>query len=156
MDRKKSLIILLALAILAGSIFLLARSRNIDSGKNVTDRDIKPKPVLVDEGKEVPEKSLIQALGETKKTEEKVTANALGVVETIAEKTLTVKQIMGTVVISIDDLTKIEITDSSNQITLGKLADLKVGDSVKIIYDKTTKNAITVSVAKGQVEEKKN
>jgi hypothetical protein len=159
MDRKKSLVILLAFVILIGSIFLLVGSRsnkNTNSSKNVTGQDIKPQPAPAGEGKEAPEKSLIQVFEETKKTEEKVMDNALGVIETIAEKTLTVKQILGTAVVNIDDSTKIEITDSKNQTILGKLADLKVGDSVKIIYDKTTKNAITVSVARGQVEEKKN
>ncbi|MEI6587319.1 MAG: hypothetical protein WCO05_00020 [Candidatus Moraniibacteriota bacterium] len=85
----------------------------------------------------------------------KTTSDAMGSIEAVDGKTLTIKQVLGSVTINIDSASQITVIDDKNQSAPGKLADLLVGDSVKATYDKATKNSVAIFVTKKQAVAKK-
>ena len=123
MDRKNILVLLLALVVLVGGIFFVIRRAN---NRNM------PTPTPSLSGKET----------HNAKTAVDVTGN----IEVIGEKTVTVKNANEVTVANINGATPVMISDGKNPAVAGQMADLKLGDAVKMTYDKTTKNVMVVLV----------
>ncbi|MCX6761402.1 MAG: hypothetical protein NTY33_00940 [Candidatus Moranbacteria bacterium] len=138
MDRKKILVLLLALVVLVGGIFFVTRSI---SNKNQAVTAPIANPVAT-------KKEPANLFGQGTVDATKTTLDASGNVETILEKTLTIKNPNGSTVVNINGATPVMITDGKNSSVAGQMADLKVGDAVKVTYDTATKNTTLISVTK--------
>lgn len=134
MDRKKILVLLLALVVLVGGIFFIARSIS-NKNQAVTA------PVAT-------KKEPANLFGKETANTAKTTLDVVGNVAIISEKTLTIKNSTQSTVVNINGATPVMITDEKNQTSASQMADLKVGDAVKVTYDQTTKNAMLISVTK--------
>lgn len=135
MDRKKILILILALTVLVGGIFFIARSIN---NKNQVGKP--------NQNKSVAKKEPANIFEQDANGKKEVSAtDVVGSVSVIAEKTLTVKTQKDAVVVNINGATPVVITSGDKTIT-GQMADLKVGDAVKVTYDETSKNVALISV----------
>ena len=77
-----------------------------------------------------------------------ISGEIVGNVEMIDEKSLTVKDDKKTITINVNSTNSVMIANSGekNQVVVGKLADLKKGDMVKVIYDESTKNALKIAI----------
>ncbi len=133
MERKKIAIIAFALLVLFGGIFFVARS--IKEKQSGTAQA----PIG---GEKQPANLFGQNAGESKESVAIIT----GSVEIIAEKTLTVKNPQESMVVNINGATPVMLMVGSASPVVGQLADLKKGDSVKMSYDRTTKNVMLISV----------
>jgi hypothetical protein len=141
MDRKKILILIFAIVVLVGGIFIIAKSIQ---NKNVANNPVGQSTIVKN-----------NMFGQdTTDASKKATTDATGTVEVIAEKTLTIKS-QESIVVNINGATPVLITVGTGQPTAGQMADLKKGDSVKVTYDKTTKNVLMISVTGAQTVEKK-
>ena len=140
MDRKKMLILIFALVVLVGGIFVIVRSINNRNQNNSSNQTLNAKSNMFGQ--------------DSSAAKENTMTDVAGTVEVIAEKTLTIKG-QELSVVNINGSTPVMITAGASQPVAGQMADLKVGDSVKVSYDKITKNAIIISVAKTPVVEKK-
>lgn len=144
MDGKKiiGLVFILGALVLTGVLVFKSLSLGKKTAPVSSQTDLK------DGGKIDPnDNELVKALKGVKE-EEQNTANAIGKIETVDEKTLTIKQVLGNVVINFDAAASVVTINGQNQESPGKSTDLKVGDSVVIVYDRTTKNAIKISVTR--------
>ena len=140
MNTKKIAIIALALVALIGGVFIIARSiSNKDSlsGSSQNPMATKKEPVNL----------FGQGSASNDKTKE--TAEIVGTLAVIGEKTITVKNVdTDAAIININGATPVMISNNENKVTSGQMADLKVGDSVTVTFDKATKNAMLISVTK--------
>jgi hypothetical protein len=139
MDRKKILILALALIALFGGIFLVARK--ISNKEGIAKFGTNPVQTVTE--KKGPA-NLFNATGEKQKT----TSDATGIVDVITEKTLTIKINQTPLVVSINGATPVMIAVGKNVPVAGQMADLKKGDSVKITYDQATKAARLILIVR--------
>jgi hypothetical protein len=138
MDRKKILILILALIVLVGGIFLIASQVN---------KKEKVNPALPTVTKT---QSEIEARREellSHKVAEKIDGNVavfVGNIEAINQNIFTIK--------NVHDLIKVNVISNSTAVMdAGKnsqIANLKVGDNVDLTYDKTTKNVMIITIMK--------
>jgi hypothetical protein len=99
MDRKKILIILLGFIVAVGAIFLVARRM---SSKESMTQNISA-PVIAVKKEKAPEgDSLAQVFAGADQAQVKTTSDAMGSIEAVDGKTLTIKQVLGSVTINID------------------------------------------------------
>jgi len=142
MDRKKVLILALALIVLFGGIFLVTRTiSNKDKVAKSTTNSTQNSVVA----KKEPANLFGQAETNAQK---KATLDAIGTVEVIAEKTLTVKADKASVVVNINGATPVMLAVGKNAPVAGQMADLKKGDSVKVTYDQATKAARLILITR--------
>lgn len=94
------------------------------------------------------EKSKQNLVEKQKNRENLVEKEVTGNIESIQEKTLTVKNPQETVVVNINGATPVMLFVNTDKKAVGQMADLKLGDPVKVLYDETTKNAMKISVTK--------
>jgi uncharacterized protein YneF (UPF0154 family) len=142
MNTKKTIILVFALIVLFGGIFIIAKS--------IRDKSVANKPV---DQKTIVKNNMFGQ--EATKVNENARVDISGSVEVIAEKTLTIKTPQESTLVNINGATPVIITLGADQPTAGQMADLKKGDLVKVTYDKTTKNVLMISVARAQTVEKK-
>ncbi|MEI6588196.1 MAG: hypothetical protein WCO05_04595 [Candidatus Moraniibacteriota bacterium] len=142
MNTKKTIILIFALVVLFGGIFIIAKS--------IRDKSVAKNPV--DQNTIVKNNMFGQ---EATKVNENARVDVSGSVEVIAEKTLTIKTPKESTVVNINGSTPVIITTSTDQPTAGQMADLKKGDLVNVTYDKTTKNVLMIFVTRAQAVEKK-
>ncbi|MFZ2189087.1 MAG: hypothetical protein WAV73_06015 [Candidatus Moraniibacteriota bacterium] len=142
MNTKKTLILVFALVVLFGGIFIIAKS--------IRDKNVVNNPV--DQNAIVKSNMFGQ---DAAKDNKNARVDVSGSVEAIAEKTLTIKTPQELTVVNINGTTPVIITLGADQPIAGQMADLKKGDSVKVTYDKTTKNASMISITRAQAVEKK-
>ena len=143
MLKKQIVIIAFALITLVGGIYIVAR--NI-SNKSQEETKINSSASSIYSKKDSP-KSFIQEVKEEKADS---TVDASGSIEMIEEKTLTIKQLRGSLVVNINGATPVMLIAGRSQPVPAQVADLKKGELVKITYDKTTKNAIQISIIRPQ------
>lgn len=129
MDRKKILILILALVVLVGGIFFIASQVNKKQEVN---------PVAT----RTPSELETKKQGLSKGGDENVIVFTGNVVE-IAEKLLTVKSISESIAVNITGATPVMDAGKVSQ-----MADLKVGDNINVTYDKTTKNATLIYIVR--------
>jgi hypothetical protein len=134
MDRKKILLLILVLVVLVGGIFLISSSIK-DKKQGVTA----PNPVVAT--KEEPVNMFRQGSGEDNG---KNMIDISGTVDVIGEKDLTVKTQNEAILVNISGVTPVMVTGADNKAVVGQIADLKVGDVIKVTYDKVTRNAVMV------------
>jgi uncharacterized protein YneF (UPF0154 family) len=141
MERKKMLILIFAIVVLVGGIFIIVKSIQ---DKNAVNTPVSQNTIVKNN----------MFAQDTTDANKKATTDVTGIVEVIAEKTLTIKG-QESIVVNIDGATPVLITAGAGQPIAGQMADLKKGDSVKVTYDKTTKNALIISVTRAQAVENK-
>jgi hypothetical protein len=147
MDRKKVFVLSLALLVLFGGVLLIARS--------IGKKDVAGIPVSDNKNPVTTKKESANLFG--KGTEEETAKNitdAVGIVEAIGEKTITVKNAENSSVVGITGATPVVITSNNAKTISGQMADLKVGDAVKVVYDKTTKNVTMITITRAIAPEK--
>jgi hypothetical protein len=142
MDRKKILILALALIVLFGGIFLVART--ISNKEGVAKSSTNPTQKSVTE-----KKGPVNLFGQNETgAQQKTTSDATGTVDVIAEKTLTIKTNQEPLVVSINGATPVMLAVGKNAPVAGQMADLKKGDSVKVTYDQATKAARLILITR--------
>jgi hypothetical protein len=137
MDRKKILILILALILLVGSIFFaVLRMGDRNQEKNIGQNPAAKKKSADD----MLSKRLEQG-------ENKNVIDVKGNIESVLEKTLKVKDISGAItIINISADTPVEIVGINKKTTPAQLSDLRIRDLVKVTYDKMTINATLIQV----------
>jgi len=133
MDRKKILILTLVLVVFAGGAFLISRNTS-----NKKQGGTAFNPVTV---KKEPVNMFGQGSGEDRG---KNITDVAGAIEVIEEKTLTIKTSKEAVVVNINGVTPVMVMRTNNKAVVGQMADLKIGDAVKVTYDKITRNAVMI------------
>ena len=139
MDRKKVLILALALIALFGGIFLVARK--ISNKNKVAKSTTNPAQNSVAE-----KKGPVNLFGQNKTGAQQ--SDATGTVDVIAEKTLTIKTNQAPLVVNINGATPVMIVVGKNSPAAGQMADLKKGDSVRVTYDQATKAARLILITR--------
>jgi hypothetical protein len=133
MDRKKILLLILALVVLVGGIFLISSSINNKKQEVATT-----KPVAT---KKEPANMFRQESGEDSG---KNMIDVSGTIDVIGERNLTIKTQNEAVVVNISGVTPVMVIGADNKAVVGQLADLKIGDVVKVTYDNVTRNVVMV------------
>lgn len=138
---KQMFILVLALTVLFGGIFFIARSISNKEQLAVPEQMI---PVIE---KEVPEeipKELIDKANEVVD---------FGSVERIDGELLTLKRIEGLTDFNISSITQVVIDSGDGKAVTGQLADLKIGELVRYTYNTETKNVTEISIVRIKVPE---
>ncbi|MFA5962230.1 MAG: hypothetical protein WC848_06115 [Parcubacteria group bacterium] len=135
MNKKQVVVLSLALVVLFGSIYFVARK--ISDG----NRSINPKNMTNDK-KEIPVNIFSQDANNQQSSANDVSGN----IEKIAEKTLTIKNSRESVSVNINGATPVMISVNGNNTVLGQIADIKKDDVVRVTYDVATKNVKMILV----------
>ncbi len=144
MERKKVFILIFALVVLVGGIFLVAR--NISNKSKTTDSSLPSQQTPSTNAKKEPANLFGQDTPNSKTT----AADVTGTVDTIVEKTLTIKTQKDSVAVNINGATPVMLQVGNTPAKVGQLADLKKEDSVKITYDSVTLNAQLILIVRAQ------
>ncbi len=129
MDRKKILILILALVVLVGGIFFIASQVN-------KKQEVNPVATRTPSELETKKQGLSKGGDENTNT-------FTGYVEVIDQYLLTVKNANESVGVNITGATPVVDAGKNSQI-----ANLKVGDNVNVTYDKITKNATLIYIVR--------
>ena len=144
MDRKQVLILTFALVVLFASIFFLARRI---SGRN---------QIGASQGL-VANNNNIDLSKKDQSVQPENTTDVTGRVAVVSEKMLILRYSSGIISLNLNNDTSVAIISSSDKEPVkGKIIDIKSGDSVRIYYDKTTRNAQLVAVVKNPEPVEKN
>jgi hypothetical protein len=147
MNTKKIAIIALALIALIGGVLVIARSisnRDLFSGSGQNPMATKKEPAN------------LFGQGSANNDKAKEMTEVTGELKMIGEKTITVKSSeVDSAVVNINGATPVMLSNNENKTTLGQMADLQIGDTVRVTYDKTTKNVNMIFVIKSQTATKK-
>jgi len=134
MNTKKIIILVFALVVLVGAILFATRK-------------------VIDKNQKAAEPNLTENSGMEKKKETKLfgqegqgknVVSVSGNVSVISEKTLTIKTQSTPVVVNINGATPVMTINSNNNSTIAQIADLKVGDAVRLTYDQVSGNATVI------------
>ncbi len=136
--RQQILILTLALVVLFASIFFVVRNISTKSA--------------VGNNQNLKENNNLQQNGSNQVLKK---IDALGRIAEISEKTIVVKHSDETTTVNVDSNTSVGIFFSLDTSTPGSLADLRLGDAVKVTYDSVTKDAKIILVARPTGEAKK-
>lgn len=140
--RKQIIVLILALVVLAASIFFIARRINTKNQENIAVKNLTAEQKAA--RAELFSRAVMKSGGEIP------IDIVMGSVGVIGEKTLTIKLPQDSIVVNISDITPIMLigTKAGNEAVIGKIADIKVGDPVRVTYDKASKDAKLISVTK--------
>jgi uncharacterized protein YdeI (BOF family) len=145
MDRKKILILCFALFMLLVGLFVVAKSSNKKDEKTSSPQK------MIAEKKEVNVSSK-QDAGNVKRDD---TVSIMGSISAIDEKTLSIRQMREAVSVNINSSIAVSNVDlDGKKLGAAKLSDLKTGDSVRVTYDRATKNATEIFITRVQTQEK--
>ena len=139
------LILIFALVVLVGGVFLIAKS--ISNKKQASNNPTQNPLANV---KKEPANLFGQDAANNKNTSVDVT----GTVGVIAEKTLTIKTTDVSIAVNINGATPVMLQAGNVPAVVGQMADLKKGDSVKVTYDQTSKNAQLIFIMRAQTPAK--
>lgn len=81
-----------------------------------------------------------------------VFADVIGSVTDITEKTLTVSHLQNSTVVNINGSTSVVVLVDGKQPAIAQIADIKVGEAVKVTYNQATKNVVMISVIRPAME----
>lgn len=133
MDRKKIIVLILALVVLVGGILFIASQVN---KKQKTDPATKTSNELETKKQEMLARSIEKGGDENTNT-------FTGYVEVIDQYLLTVKNANESVGVNITGATPVVDAGKTSQ-----MSGLRVGDNVNVTYDKITKNATLIYIVR--------
>ncbi|MFZ2226102.1 MAG: hypothetical protein WA064_01125 [Candidatus Moraniibacteriota bacterium] len=142
MNTKKVAIIALALVALIGGVFII--TRNIISRESISESTQNPA---------IAKKEPVNLFGQGANSDDKTkeTTEVIGVLNIIGDKTITVKSSgADSAVVNINGATPVMLLGNDNKATSGQMADLRIGNTVRVVYEKITKNARMIFVTKPQ------
>ncbi len=150
MERKQILILTLALVVLFASIFFVARG--IKENKSLENTSTKKLTVEQEKART----AMLSGAGKTKEDAKPAIDIVLGSVDAINKKTLTMKHLQESATVNVNDATPVMIvTEGKEEAAIGKITDIKVGDAVKVTYDKATMDTKLISLTRLSALEKK-
>ena len=144
MDKKQLSILIFALLVLFSGIFIITKAIQNKRGVNFGQSSMmngKGKANFFD-----------RKQGD--KTAE--VADVIGGVDSISEKALTIKQAEAVIAVNINGSTPVMIATGDKQETAGQVADIKTNDTVRVSYDKVSKDARLIVILRLPIPQKTN
>jgi len=133
MNLKQILILILALVVLLGGVFFIARSLN--SREQLVAVEKKP---VVEQNRSKENDSPVNLIVD------------FGSVESIKGKALVIKKPEGSLELILDDSVRISIDDNTGASSVGQVTDLRIGELIKVNYIPDTKKVVAISIIRLQ------